>query len=108
MQHQNLQIIKKKLSLIKAFEEQDEEKTGDISLETWSNVLNRVTRLQVNWKILLPLLMAQYEDGNKATVNYHDFLDSFQLQFVGMGYLIPLLLLCFAVPLFLLRALSLS
>lgn len=92
-------ILKKKVSLRKAFEdkEADTEKTGRLPLDVWSSVMEDVTKVQVQWKLLLPLLMPTNEPvaeaaasgddaagvDNHTTIDYVAFLDGFQLQFMG-------------------------
>lgn len=47
-----------------------------------TQILNRVTKLQVQWKLLLPLLMPK-NGGQAETVDYGVFLNNFQLQYSG-------------------------
>jgi len=78
-------ILKKKVSLRRAFEAEDAAKTGTVSVDVLAKVMEQVTKIHVQWLLLLPLLLPGRSEGTVSGVNYDEFLEGFRLQFEGAG-----------------------
>lgn len=76
-------ILKKKLSLRRAFEAEDAAQTGTVSVDVLARVMEQVTNIHVQWLLLLPLLLPGKTDGAMTDVDYTELLEGFQLQLEG-------------------------
>ncbi|KAL4157635.1 hypothetical protein PRNP1_006652 [Phytophthora ramorum] len=70
-------IVQYRSDLIEEFETADEEKTGNLTVQTWGVIMEDVLDLSLDWKALQPLLTALDEEG---LVPYNDFLDRYNAE----------------------------
>ena len=96
------QIFRKKMVLLDAFHSADINKDGEIPLSMWSDVMQHILKLKINWVALLPALisviqpnssfiedtsnryLASDSDGQPA-INYLQFLNSFTVSTKSFG-----------------------
>lgn len=76
-------ILKKKAPLRRAFEAVDAAKTGTVSVDVLVSVMEQVTKIHVQWLLLVPLLLPGRTDEAMVDVDYNQLLEGFQLQFEG-------------------------
>ncbi|KAM3578115.1 hypothetical protein VYU27_000211 [Nannochloropsis oceanica] len=76
-------ILRKKEPLRKAFEAEDAAKTGEVPMEVFAKVMEDVTQIHVEWRLLLPLLLPGRSEG--IMVDYNQLLGGFQLQLEGIS-----------------------
>ena len=75
-------LLKKKASLAKVFAHVDVEQTGFVSQEEWKEILTQITKLQIQWDVLLPILVPKNAINNVTQkIKYGEFLTHFEREF---------------------------
>lgn len=75
-------ILKKRPALLLAFEAADPQKSGFVSRKVWTEVMQRVSRLKLNWYMMLNILVPP-ECAYELGIEYLKFLTKFPAHMEG-------------------------